>query len=147
MSPQAGHPAPRIDYKSTPNTWQCWEVSRNAIFPLAGGASCVHYEGELMYWQVNPVTNSVGSTQLVNFWVQGARGTRTVCFRAYSYSLNGLDFSATSFVCPASGNFDSSLSNLSVPPYGTATVVASFSALAPNVMDGSEWNGVAWNYN
>jgi hypothetical protein len=24
---------------------------------------------------------------------------------------------------------------------------ASFSALAPNVMDGSEWNGVAWNYN
>ena len=107
----------------------------------------MYSEGSFVHWQVNPPTNSSGVTQTVNFWVQGHKGTRSSCFRAYSYSLNGNNFSATANICPSNNPFDVNLGNLSVPAYGTTTVVGRFTSLALLVDDTTDWNGVAWNYN
>ncbi len=101
----------------------------------------------LMTWQISPPSKHTGSSHSIYPWVQGWEDLNTPFeARAWSYTKNGVTSAWTSQVGAPYGDFDYALGTLTVPKYGTFTVVGQFDEPGGNGT-GTRWHSVAYNYN
>ncbi len=137
-----------------PDLNQCFDWSGAGIIykprDSGGGAPCnLAVSDPKPWWQVSVPTNNSNLSQTVYFWVQGYRPTsgQSVCFRAWTYSQFGGTYAGTGDICvTGTGNYDIPLGAVTIPSYGNAFVIGSFSNYYFQGVSGNTWTGVAWNY-